>query len=83
MIEEIKRLKEENTSDIIIFGSDTIVQQLTSTGLIDDYWFIITPVILGAGEVLFSGVKKVGLQFIQAKHFQSGNVVMHYKTKER
>ncbi len=82
LIEEVKRLKKENSSDIIIFGSGTIVQQLTSAGLIDDYWFIVTPVILGAGKALFSGVKKVNLQFMQAKHFQSGNVVIHYKTKE-
>ncbi len=82
LIEEVKRLKQENASDIIIFGSGTIVQQLTSAGLIDDYWFIVTPVILGAGKALFSGVKKVDLQFVEAKHFQSGNVVIHYKTKE-
>lgn len=82
LIEEVKRLKRENASDMIIFGSGTIVQQLTSAGLIDDYWFIVTPVILGAGKALFSGVKKVDLQFIEAKHFKSGNVVMHYKTKD-
>jgi dihydrofolate reductase len=82
LIGEVKRLKKENVSDMIIFGSGTIVQQLTSAGLIDDYWFIVTPVILGAGKSLFSGVKKVGLQFVEAEYFKSGNVVLHYKTKE-
>ncbi|WP_394325957.1 dihydrofolate reductase family protein [Methanosarcina horonobensis] len=57
--EEVSRLKQEKGSDILIFGSGTIVQQLTSEGLIDEYLLAVTPVVLGAGKPLFKGVKKI------------------------
>ncbi len=82
LVKEVKRLKRENTSDMIIFGSGTIVQQLTSERLIDDYWFIVTPVILGTGKPLFPGIPRVELQLLETRNFRSGNVVLHYKIKE-
>ncbi len=77
--EEVRRLKQAKGSGIIIFGSGTIVQQLASEGLIDDYWFVLTPVILGAGKQLFTGVKKTHLELVEAKSFKSRNVVLHYR----
>lgn len=55
LVEEVRKLKQEKGSDIVIFGSGTIVQQLTSEGLIDEYLIIVTPVILGNGKLLFKG----------------------------
>ena len=77
--EEVKKLKQEKGSGIMIFGSGTIVQQLAAERLIDDYWFIVTPVILGAGKSLFTGIKKLDLKLMGAEKFKSGNVVLHYK----
>lgn len=79
---EVGRLKQEKGSDIIIFGSGTIVQQLTAVGLIDEYLFAVTPVILGAGKSLFNGVKKLGLELLEARDFESGNVLLHYKIRK-
>lgn len=76
---EVDRLKQEKGSDILIFGSGTIVQQLTAGGLIDEYLFAVTPVILGAGKSLFTGVKKRDLEFLEARSFKSGNALLHYK----
>ncbi len=75
---EVARLKQEKGSDILIFGSGTIVQQLTAGGLIDEYLFAVTPVILGAGKSLFNGVKKLDLVLLEARNFKSGNVLLHY-----
>ena len=63
--EEVKRLKQETGSDILIFGSGTIVQQLTSEGLIDEYLLAVTPVILGTGKQLFKGVKKLNFRLLE------------------
>lgn len=76
---EVSELKQEKGSDILIFGSGTIVQQLTAGGLIDEYMFAVTPVILGAGKSLFSGVQKLDLELLEARNFKSGNVLLHYK----
>ncbi len=79
---EVGRLKQEKGSDILIFGSGTIVQQLSTVGLIDEYLFAVTPVILGAGKSLFDGVKKLDLELLEARDFESGNVLLHYKIRK-
>jgi dihydrofolate reductase len=79
---EVGRLKQAKGSDILIFGSGTIVQQLTDAGLIDEYLLAVTPVILGEGKLLFNGVKKLGLEPLETRSFNSGNVLLHYKIRE-
>ncbi len=77
--EEVRKLKQEDGSGIVIFGSGTIVQQLSDSRLIDDYFFIVTPVILGKGKSLFQGINRLNLKLTETKHFESGNVLLHYK----
>ncbi len=79
LTDEVRRLKQEDGSGIIIFGSGTIVRQLTTERLIDEYLFVVTPTILGAGKLLFPGVKKLNLNLSEAKRFASGNVLLRYK----
>lgn len=50
LAEEVKKIKQADGKDIVIFGSGTIVQQLTAEQLIDEYLLCITPVILGTGN---------------------------------
>ncbi|MCB9457832.1 MAG: dihydrofolate reductase [Anaerolineaceae bacterium] len=72
-------LKREAGTDITVFGSGSLVQQLTNAGLIDEYLFIVTPVILGAGKSLFDRVSRRDLNLIETRHFASGNILIHYK----
>jgi dihydrofolate reductase len=72
-------LRQGTGSGIIIFGSGTIVQQLTAEGLIDGYYFVVTPVILGAGKSLFARIGRRNLELIDARMFTSGNAVLHYR----
>ena len=78
LIEEVEKLKQEQGTDIIIFGSGRIVQQLTEAGLIDDYFIALTPVVLGKGKPLFRDVQKRNLRLLAVQHFNSGNVLFHY-----
>src|SRR5258705_12114515 len=57
LADEARKLKKEDGAGMLIFGSGTIVQQLTAEGLIDEYLFVLTPAILGAGKSLFNNVK--------------------------
>ena len=50
LADEVRKLKQGNGPDMVVFGSGTIVQQLTDEGLIDEYLLVVTPVILGAGK---------------------------------
>ncbi|RPJ25819.1 MAG: dihydrofolate reductase [Chloroflexi bacterium] len=79
LVEEVEKLKQVEGSPIIIFGSGTIVHQLTNAGLIDEYLIAVTPVILGKGKPLFSDASKLNLRLLEARSFQSGNVLLHYE----
>lgn len=79
LADEITRLKAESGKDLAIFGSGSIVTQLTQLGLIDEYRLIVNPVILGAGKSLFAGVTgRPPLRLVRAQPFASGNVMLVY-----
>jgi dihydrofolate reductase len=75
----IEALKREEGSDILLFGSGSIASQLTAHGLIDEYQFIVGPLLLGNGRPLITGVpKSVRLELAEAKAFAAGNVRLRY-----
>jgi dihydrofolate reductase len=52
--EEVKQLKTNSGSDIKIWGSSELVQLLLKLDLIDEFWLMTHPVILGRGKRLFA-----------------------------
>lgn len=76
---EIEAIKRQPGKTIMLFGSGSVVSQLTEHGLIDEYRFVVGPVLLGSGQSLISGVsKKVSLNLLEATKYPSGNVVLRY-----
>jgi dihydrofolate reductase len=55
--EAIKQWKQEEGKDMLIYGSASIVQQLTTLGLIDEYQLLIHPVMLGGGKRLLKALQ--------------------------
>ena len=78
-VKEVRALKQADGSNMMIFGSGTIVQELANAGLIDDYLLIVTPVVLGAGKLLFKDVSRLPLRLVASQDFKSGNVLLHYR----
>lgn len=76
---EIRRLKEQDGKDILVAGSGTIVHQLTSFGLIDEYQLIVVPVILGVGKPLFGNAPQTELKDARSKTFNSGVMLLVYQ----
>ena len=77
----IEKMKQQpgGGGGMLIFGSGSIASQLTQHGLIDEYQFIVSPLLLGDGRSLLAGVpKSVGLELLEAKPFPSGNVLLRY-----
>jgi dihydrofolate reductase len=76
---EIEALKSQAGSDIMIFGSGSIVSQLTQHRLIDEYQFVVSPILLGCGRSLLSDVSKsLRVNLLEAKPYPSGNVMLRY-----
>ena len=77
---DILKMKQEPGKDMIIFGSGTIVSEFTRLGLVDEYLFIVNPVILGKGKTLFPGITaSQKLKLVKTRQFSSGNVLLQYK----
>jgi len=74
---EIIKLKKNN--DMTILGSGSIVQQFSNLNLIDDYFLVVVPIVLGAGKSLFDDVKSMNLKLIDARTFKNGIVLLHYE----
>ena len=78
--DEILRLKQEQGKNILVGGVD-IPSQLIELGLIDEYRFIVSPIIAGAGRRLVEGVslqKTLRLKLVESKTFKSGCIALHY-----
>ena len=78
--DEIERLKQEPGRDIIVYGSASLVRQLTDHGLIDEYHLLVHPVVLGGGKPLFAGVTgSTDLALESVTPHPSGVVKMVYR----
>jgi dihydrofolate reductase len=80
----IRTLKEEaGGPDIMIFGSGEVVSRLTALGLIDEYQLIVSPLLLGSGKPLVSGVtSRVPLELLEVNRYDSGNVMLRYARRQ-
>jgi dihydrofolate reductase len=83
--EEVVALKQQPGKDICV-GSLSIASQLSERGLIDDYQFVVHPVVAGKGPRLFETVRlqdTLRLDLVGSKTFGSGVVALHYRKHTR
>ena len=79
LIEEVRELKKSPDNHMAILGSGSIVSQLAEARLIDEFQFVMTPVVLGAGRTLFEGIKgHLPLKLKSTRVFKNGNAVLFY-----
>ncbi len=77
--EEILKMKQHPGKNISIGGLN-IASQLAQSGLIDEYRFLIQPIIAGKGPRLFESGRNLTLELVGSKTFRSGIVELHYKS---
>lgn len=78
--DEILKLKQEPGKNILTGGVD-IPSQLMELGLVDEYSFVVGPIIAGEGRRLLEGVslpEKLQLKLVESKIFKSGCVALRY-----
>jgi dihydrofolate reductase len=80
MAAEVRKMKKEPGPTMVIFGSGSIVSQLTQEGLIDEYQIVVIPVVLGKGRTMFDGIRdKVTLKRTKTRTFSNGNSFLCYE----
>ena len=76
--EEIIKLKGQPGKNIAI-GSLKVASQVAGWDLIDEYHFVVHPIIAGEGPRLFETGRNLTLKLVGSKTFRSGVVALHYK----
>ena len=62
-------------------GGVSIPSQLIELGLVDEFRFVVGPVLAGEGRRLMEGVslpEKLRLKLVESKPFKSGFVALRY-----
>ncbi len=81
--EQISEIKQQPGRDILIFGSPTAVHSLVKERLVDDFWLLVNPVVLGHGIPMFKDTgDRLRLQLEASHAFSSGVVCLHYTLKK-
>jgi dihydrofolate reductase len=78
--DEIFKLKQEQGKNILV-GGVSIPSQLIELGLVDEYRFVVGPIIAGEGRRLLEGIsllERLQLKLVESKIFKSGCVALRY-----
>ena len=78
--DEMLKLKQEQGKNILVGGVD-IPSQLIELGLVDEYHFVVQPIIAGEGRRLLEGIslqEKLQLKLVESKILKSGCVALRY-----
>ncbi len=80
---EVTRLKQQPGQEILVAGSDELVQTLMQNDLIDEYRLLVYPVVVGKGKRLFKEGNNVTLKLTESKAFSSGVVLLRYQPDQK
>lgn len=78
---EIQRLKHE-PGGYLALGGVRVPLALADAGLIDEYLFVVHPILAGRGPTLLAGLReRVELELLDRQGFRSGAVALRYRPR--
>jgi dihydrofolate reductase len=79
-IDELKKVKAEEGSDIVLWGSSTLYPQLLEANLIDRLLLMTCPIVLGKGKRLFGNTSHpVALRLMKSEVTPTGVIIATYE----
>jgi dihydrofolate reductase len=80
--EEVAKLKQQDGKNILVAGSGKLVETLLAHGLVDEFRFMLHPIVLGKGKRLFrDGIDSTVMNLVATKPLASGIVILTYEPK--
>ena len=80
VVDEIKKLKQQDGPDLQVHGSGNLIQTLLKHDLVDEFWLKIFPITLGTGKRLFAeGTIPAAFTLHESKASPNGVIVASYK----
>jgi dihydrofolate reductase len=82
LVEGVTRLKEEDGADLRVIGSATLTRDLVANDLVDEFWLMIDPLVLGGGKRFLpnDGVKRA-LRMEECRRTSTGAILTIYATE--
>ena len=75
----VQQLKQESGEGLYV-GGVTLPLALADLGLIDEYEFVVQPILAGHGPTLFAGLsERLELKLVGRQEFRSGAVALRYQ----
>jgi dihydrofolate reductase len=81
LTDEVKKLKNQDGKDIIVYGGANFVSNLIKEGLIDEFYLFINPVAISSGLTIFGGINRINFLLVESVTFDCGIVLLRYKQK--
>jgi dihydrofolate reductase len=79
LAESVPALKDRHDGTLIVSGAGELAHALTRLGLVDEFWFWVSPSLWPAGPRIFDAVGPVRLELIGSTTFGSGVVRLAYR----
>lgn len=79
LADAVRQLKEQ-PGEALSVGGVTLPLALADLGLIDEYLFLVQPVLAGHGPTLFAGLReRIPLELVDRQEFGSGATALRYR----
>jgi dihydrofolate reductase len=79
LTDEVKKLKNKEGKDLIVYGGSSFVSLLIKHGLIDEFHFFINPIAIGKGMSAFAQLENwQQLKLVKSMTCDSGLLIIHY-----
>lgn len=80
-LEEIEKRKEN--TNITLLGSGSILKQLAEADLIDQFQFLIDPIVIGNGSSIFKDIMNpIHFNLLDSKIFRDGSILITYSKNQ-
>jgi dihydrofolate reductase len=79
LAESVPALKNRHDGTLFVSGAGALTHNLTALGLVDEFWFWVSPALWPAGPRIFDGVGPVPLELIGSTTFASGVLRLAYR----
>lgn len=81
-VEYVRRLKQQEGKDMVLWGSLSLAQSFFRAGLIDEVELRICPVAIGKGRTIFpDNMDYINLELLDSKQYRSGLMMIKYRVK--
>ena len=75
----VERLKSEGATGLAVCGGATINKLFIDSGLVDEVYLTIEPILFGQGIPVFSGEVQANLELLEVRNLNENTILLHYK----